>query len=98
MSRTHSNEKNSSQSTTSVKPTASFLQTRDFAPLQTDLDEDATFRPSGYSENFLEKIINQPSTESSSTPVQAKPMNRLKVIQAKRMAIQAKLNIGEPDD
>ncbi len=98
MSRTHSNEKNSSQSTTSVKPTASFLQTRDFAPLQTDLDEDATFRPSGYSENFLEKIINQPSTKSSDTPVQAKPMNRLKIFQANRMAIQAKLSIGEPND
>ncbi len=98
MSRTYSNEKNSSQSTTSVQPIASFLQTRDFAPLQTDLDEEATFRPSGYTENFLEKIINQRSNESSDTPVQAKPINRLKMFQAKPMAIQAKLNIGEPND
>ena len=100
MSRTHGNEKSSSQFTTSVKPTTLNLQTRGFAPPQTDLDEDATFRPSGYSENFLEKIINQPSTKSSSsdTPVQAKPMNRLKTLQAKPMAIQAKLNIGEPND
>jgi hypothetical protein len=98
MSRTYDNEKKTSQSTFSFKPTASFLQTRDFAPLQTDLDEDATPRPSGYTENFLEKIINQRGTESSDTPVQAKPMNRLKALQAKRMAIQAKLNIGEPND
>ena len=98
MSRTHGNEKSSSQFTTSVKPIASFLQTRDFAPLQTDLDEDAPLRSSGYSENFLEKIINQRSTESSNTPVQAKPMNRLKTLQAQRMGIQAKLNIGEPND
>lgn len=92
------NEKKPSQSTFSFKPTASFLQTRPFAPIQTDLDEDATPRPSGYTENFLEKIINQRGTESSDTPVQAKPMNRLKALQAKRMAIQAKLNIGEPND
>ncbi|WP_258040743.1 DUF4157 domain-containing protein [Pseudanabaena sp. BC1403] len=99
MSRTYGNEKNSSKSTTSVQPTASFLHTRDFAPLQTDLDEDATFRPSGYTENFLEKIINQRGTESADTPVQAKPMNRLtKPLQSKRMAIQAKLSIGEPND
>ncbi|GBO53272.1 hypothetical protein APA_1179 [Pseudanabaena sp. lw0831] len=92
MSRTYDYEKKPSQSTTSVKPTASFLQTRDFAPLQTDLDEDVTFRPSGYSENFLEKIINQRGTESSDTPIQAKPMNRLKAISSQRMAIQAKQN------
>ena len=58
MSRTYDNEKKPSQSTFSFKPTASFLQTRGFAPIQTDLDEDATPRPSGYTENFLEKIIN----------------------------------------
>ena len=99
MSRTYGNEKNSSKSTPSVQPTASFLQTRDFAPLQTDLDEDAPVRPSGYTENFLEKIINQRGTESSDTPIQAKPMNRLtKPLQSKRMAIQAKLSIGEPND
>jgi hypothetical protein len=100
MSRTYDNEKKPSQSTFSFKPTASFLQTRDFAPLQTDLDEDATPRPSGYTENFLEKIINQRGTESSDTPVQAKPMNRLRrPLQDKRVSIiQAKLSIGEPND
>ncbi|MFN8747101.1 MAG: DUF4157 domain-containing protein [Pseudanabaena sp.] len=99
MSRTYDNEKKPSQSTFSFKPTASFLQTRGFAPLQTDLDEDDTPRPSGYTENFLEKIINQRSTESSDTPVQPKRMNRLQTLQAKRISmIQAKLNIGEPND
>jgi hypothetical protein len=99
MSRTYDNEKKPSQSTVSFKPTASFLQTRGFAPIQTDLDEDATPRPSGYTENFLEKIINQRSTESSDTPVQAKPKNRLQTLQAKRMSmIQTKLSIGEPND
>jgi hypothetical protein len=63
------------------------------------LDEDAPRRPSGYTENFLEKIINQPSTNSSDTPIQSKPMNRLQTLQAKRMSmIQAKLSIGEPND
>jgi hypothetical protein len=100
MSRSYDNEKKPSQSTFSFKPTASFLQTRPFAPVQTDLDEDATPRPSGYTENFLEKIINQRGTESSDTPVQAKPMNRLKrPLQDKRVSIiQAKLSIGEPND
>jgi hypothetical protein len=99
MSRTYDNEKKPSQSTFSFKPTASFLQTRGFAPIQTDLDEDATPRPSEYTENFLEKIINQRGTESSDTPVQPKRMNRLQTLQAKRMSmIQAKLNIGEPND
>ncbi len=99
MSRTYDHEKKPSQSTASVQPKATYLQTRGFAPLQTDLDEDATFRPSGYTENFLEKIINQRGTESSDTPVQAKTMNRLQTLQAKRMSmIQAKLSIGQPND
>jgi|GEM_PF-1509536 hypothetical protein len=100
MSRSYDNEKKPSQSTFSFKPTASFLQTRGFAPIQTDLDEDAPPRPSGYTENFLEKIINQRSTNSSDTPVQPKPMNRLRrPLQDKRMSmIQAKLSIGEPND
>jgi hypothetical protein len=97
MSRTYDNESKPSQFTTTAKPTASFLQTRGFATLQTDLDEDAP-RRTGYTENFLEKIINQHSHESSDTPIQAKPMNRLKAIRSERMAIQAKLNIGEQND
>jgi hypothetical protein len=98
MSRTFDNEKKPSQLTTSVQPTATYLQTRGFALIQTDLDENATFRPSGYTENFLEKLINQPSTASSDPPVQRKPHQRLKAIASQRMAIQAKLNIGEPND
>jgi hypothetical protein len=98
MSRTYDQEKKPSQSTTSVQPTATYLQTRGFAPIQTDLDESAIPRPSGYTENFLEKIINQRSTASSDTPVQRKPHSRLKAIASQHMAIQAKLNIGEPND
>ena len=98
MSRTYDYKKKLFQSTALVQPKATYLQTRGFTPLQTDLDEDASFRPSGYTENFLEKIINQRGTESSDTSVQAKPQNRLKAIASKRMAIQAKLNIGEPND
>lgn len=97
MSRTYNYVKKPSESTDSVKPTASFLQTRCFAPLQRDLDEDSPTR-SGYSENFLEKIINQRSPESSDTPIQAKNINRLKDAKAKHMAIQAKMSMGEPND
>ncbi len=97
MSRTSDFGKKPFQSTDSINPTTSFLQTRAFAPLQTDLQEDAQPR-SGYSENILGKLINQRTTESSDTPIQAKPLNRLKAIAANRMTIQAKLNIGEPND
>ncbi|MFN5838520.1 MAG: LirA/MavJ family T4SS effector, partial [Pseudanabaena sp.] len=49
-------------------------------------------------ENILAKLINSPSPEPT-TSVQRKPKNRLKAIAAERqMAIQAKLNIGEPND
>ncbi|WP_094528383.1 DUF4157 domain-containing protein [Pseudanabaena sp. SR411] len=99
MSRISDFAKKPSQSTTSVQPTTSFLQTRDFAPLQMDFDEDAISRSSRNGDNLLEKIINQGSIEPSGTPVQAKPINRLKPLQAKRMAtIQAKLSIGELND
>jgi hypothetical protein len=98
MKRTYDYEKKPSQSTTPVQPTASYLQTRGFAPIQTDLDEDATFRPSGYTENFLEKLISQRSTESSNPPVQRKPHHRLNAIASQHIAIQAKLSIGEPND
>jgi hypothetical protein len=92
MSGTYDNGKKSSQAPSQFQPQASYLQTRDFAPLQTDLDEDAeaTFRPSGYTENFLGKLIDQRSTESFDTPIQAKPMNRLKAIAAERVEIQSK--------
>ena len=99
MSRISDFAKKPSQSTTSVQPTTSFLQTRDFAPLQMDFDEDTISRSSRNGDNLLEKIINQGSIEPSGTPVQAKPINRLKPLQAKRMAtIQAKLSIGELND
>jgi hypothetical protein len=92
MSGTYDNGKKSSQAPSQFQPQASYLQTRDFAPLQTDLDEDAdaTFRQTGYPENFLGKLIDQRSTESFDTPIQAKPMNRLKAIAAERVEIQSK--------
>ena len=92
MSGTYDNGKKSSQAPSPFQPQASYLQTRDFAPLQTDLDEDAdaTFRQTGYPENFLGKLIDQRSTESFDTPIQAKPMNRLKAIAAERVEIQSK--------
>ena len=99
MNRTYDYSKKHSQLPSSVKPTTLNLQTRAFAPPQTDLDEDAPVRAGvGHSENFLEKIINQRGSESSDTPIQENPHNRLKTIAAKRMAIQAKLNIGQPND
>jgi hypothetical protein len=55
-----------------------------------DEDADATFRQTGYPENFLGKLIDQRSTESFDTPIQAKPMNRLKAIAAERVEIQSK--------
>ncbi|WP_181016255.1 DUF4157 domain-containing protein [Pseudanabaena sp. BC1403] len=72
-----------------VAPTSLNLQPRPFAPLESEEKDEAIPRKSGYSENFLEKIINTPSSESA-TPVQRKSGNRLKAIAAERMAIQAK--------
>ncbi len=98
MKRDYDYEKKPSQITASIAPTTSFLQTRGFAPLQADLDEDVPSQPSGHSENILERIINQPSAASSRSLVQTKPNNRLKPLQSKRMTLQAKLNIGAPND
>ncbi|WP_103670593.1 DUF4157 domain-containing protein [Pseudanabaena sp. BC1403] len=88
-------EKKPTQSTASVKPTTSFFQTRAFAPPQTD--ESAPPPQYRYSENIQEKLINQPSTQSSDTRIQAKPKEPLRAIASLR-EIQAKLNIGEPND
>jgi hypothetical protein len=120
--------------------------------MESDEKEEAVARKSGYSENFLEKIINTPRSESATPvqrklgnplkaiatertntaiqnqpiqrqesaeeekseseqedtkeftmnpeppPVQRKFENRLRAKNAQRMAIQAKLAIGEPND
>jgi len=97
MKRTY--EQKPSQLTASVKPTSLNLQTRGFAPPRTDVDQNISSQNrSTKSENLLEKLISAPSPELSDTPIQRKPQNRLKAIQAQRMVIQVKLNIGQPND
>ena len=66
-----------------INPTSLNLQPRPFAPLESEEKDEGIPRKSGYSENFLEKIINTPSSESA-TPVQRKSGNRLKAIAAER--------------
>jgi hypothetical protein len=97
----HKNAK-SSQTSSTVKPVTINLQTRPFSPVEVPEVQSASQEQVGesakkqiFSENLLEKIINTPTPESA-TPVQRKPENRLKA--ARRLAIQAKLNIGEPND
>ena len=93
MKRTY--EKKSAQLVTSVKPTTLDLQPRGFSTSQSELDEDVLSQSKGTSsENLLDKLISTPISESAA-PIQRKPQNRLKAV---RMPIQAKLNIGEPND
>ncbi|WP_254923766.1 DUF4157 domain-containing protein [Pseudanabaena sp. SR411] len=147
----HTNDR-STKASSLVKPTSLNLQPRPFAPLESDEKEETVSRKSGYSENFLEKIINTPKPELATTvqrksgnplkaiaaerniaalqnqsiqrqesieeekseeeqedakeftmnpeppPVQRKSENRLRAKAAERIAIQAKLAIGEPND
>ncbi|BBC25600.1 hypothetical protein ABRG53_3343 [Pseudanabaena sp. ABRG5-3] len=80
------------------------LQTRAFAPNnsleQESSQKDDTFKAnkSYVSENLLEKLISTTKSEPSTCPVQRKSQNRLKEAHTQRMLIQAKLNIGEPND
>ena len=98
MKRTY--EKSSKPVNSVVKPTTLNLQTRGFAPPQTDLDEEIpsqTKRSS--SENLLEKLISTTSSNPSTVPIQRKSQYPLKAFQAKSIIpIQAKLSIGEPND
>jgi len=94
----HTNVK-SSRSGTSANPTTLNLQTRPFAPIQADSDQDDKVTDGvsiqarlASSENILAKLIATPKTEPSATPI------RRKAFPSMRMPIQAKLNIGEPDD
>jgi Domain of unknown function (DUF4157) len=73
----------STKTSSLVNPTSLNLQPRPFAPLESDEKDEAVSRKSGYSENFLEKIINTPRSESA-TPVQRKSGNKLKAIAAER--------------
>jgi len=78
----YTNDK-STKTSSLANPTSLNLQPRPFAPLESDEKEETVARKSGYSENFLEKIINTPRSESA-TPVQRKSGNRLKAIAAER--------------
>ncbi len=88
----------------SPSPMTLNLQTRAFAPNnslgQESSQKDDTFKAnkSYVSENFLEKLISTTKLEPSTCPVQKKSQNRLKEAHTQRMLIQAKLNIGEPND
>jgi len=93
MERTH---EKSAQPVTSSKPTTLNLQTRAFAPTHSDSSqvnqksEDFLDQSSNQSsENLLGKLISTPSN-SSDRPIQRKSLHRF--------PIQAKLNIGEPND
>jgi hypothetical protein len=77
----HTNDK-STKASSLVNPTSLNLQPRPFAPLDSEEKDEAVSRKSGYSENFLEKIINTPRSESA--PIQRKSGNRLKAIAAER--------------
>ncbi|MCA6623138.1 MAG: DUF4157 domain-containing protein [Pseudanabaena sp. M165S2SP1A06QC] len=94
MKRTH---EKSSQPVTSPKPTTLNLQTRAFAPTSSDSSqvnrksEDTLEQSSNSSsENLLGKLISTPSIASSNHSIQRKSLHRF--------PIQAKLNIGEPND
>ncbi len=94
----HTNVK-SSRSGTSANPTTLNLQTRPFAPIQADSDQDDKVTDGvsvqarlASSENLLAKLIATPKPEPSATPI------RRKAFPSMRMPIQAKLNIGEPND
>jgi hypothetical protein len=88
----------SSQPVTSVKPTTLNLQTRGFAPIQSDSSQVNEQPENSLSEsnksssnNLLEKLT---STSSSSTP----PNNPIQRKLQYRFPVQAKMNIGEPND
>ena len=96
MKRTY--EEKSRQLITSVKPTTLNLQPRGFAPPQSELTENiSSLTNRASSENLLAKLISTPTTESSAS-IQRKPQNRLKANRSQSTPIQAKLNIGEPND
>jgi hypothetical protein len=93
----------SSQNTFTIKPTTINLQTRPFSKSEVQ-EEDPFYKQDNSlgekqksSDSLLEKLISTPSSKSD-VPIQRKPENRLKAMRAEKMAIQTKLNIGEPND
>ena len=94
--------KKSAQTTTSAKPTTLNLQTRPFTPTQTDgtlTNETAgdyrTEERTSSSENILERLISTPTAEPSTNTIRKKHFESFR---SQAMPIQAKLNIGEPND
>lgn len=100
--------KNLKSDLVSANPTTLNLQPRPFAPnyLASSQDDNVgiasshTYTKKNSSENLLEKLISSSNSEQSAKPIQRKPYARLAAIRAQRMstAIQAKLNIGAPND
>ncbi len=100
--------KNLKSDVVSANPTTLNLQPRPFAPnyLASSQDDNVgiasshTYTKKNSSENLLEKLISSSNSEQSAKPIQRKPYARLAAIRAQRMstAIQAKLNIGAPND
>ncbi|BBC26483.1 DUF4157 domain-containing protein [Pseudanabaena sp. ABRG5-3] len=91
----------------STNPPTLNLQTRPFAPNHLDNYQDdntgvssPTYTKRNSSENLLDKLISSSNSEQSTKPIQRKPYTRLAAVRAQRMstAIQAKLNIGAPND
>ncbi|WP_434684956.1 eCIS core domain-containing protein [Pseudanabaena minima] len=100
-------KKNLKSHAVSTNPTTLNLQTRPFAPHHLDTSQDdntgissPTYTKRNSSENLLDKLISSSNSEPSTKPIQSKPYTRLAAVRAQRMgtAIQAKLNIGAPND
>jgi hypothetical protein len=90
-----------------TNPTTLNLQPRPFASNHLDTSQDdntesssPTYTKRNSSENLLDKLISSSNSEQSTKPIQSKPYTRLAAVRAQRMstAIQAKLNIGAPND
>lgn len=97
MKRTY---KNSKKPLASVKPSTLNLQTRPFQQSDTsqahkESDNSVLDSKNIDSESILEKLISAPISESTGTPVQKKHFASSR---SRQMPIQAKLNIGEPND
>jgi hypothetical protein len=91
----------------STNPTTLNLQPRPFASNHLDTSQDdntdtssPTYTKRNSSENLLDKLISSSNSEQSTKLIQRKPYTRLAAVRAQRMstAIQAKLNIGAPND
>ena len=96
MKRTNDYEKKPSQTASFTNPITLNLQTRPFAPIQSDDETEVSTVQAKYtqSRDLLKELISNPPPEKR-TPIQRNPFPRLR---NQANAIQAKLNIGEPND